>query len=60
MQTPSSRSDPQSMVPPQRLADPPRLKSRDLFRTGNPILIEHGGELYYLRMTRNDKLILTK
>lgn len=38
----------------------PVIRSRDLLRGGNLILIEHGGDRYYLRMTRNNKLILTK
>lgn len=42
------------------VADLPRIRSGDLLRGGNLILIEHGGDRYYLRMTRNNKLILTK
>ena len=42
------------------LGDLPLIRSRDLLRGGNLILIEHGGDRYYLRMTRNNKLILTK
>jgi hemin uptake protein HemP len=38
----------------------PRVRSRDLLRDSNLIMIEHDGDLYYLRMTRNNKLILTK
>ena len=37
-----------------------RLSSRDLFRGGREILILHGGHEYRLRITRADKLILTK
>lgn len=40
--------------------DLPRVQSRDLLKGSNLILIEHGGDRYYLRMTRNNKLILTK
>jgi hemin uptake protein HemP len=36
------------------------IRSRDLLQGGNLILIEHAGDRYYLRMTRNNKLILTK
>mgnify|MGYP004701414323 CR=1 FL=1 len=39
---------------------PPRLDSRELFRNGNEVVIVHKGEEYRLRMTRNEKLILTK
>lgn len=42
------------------VADLPMIRSGDLLRGGNLILIEHGGDRYYLRMTRNNKLILTK
>ncbi|WP_420466052.1 hemin uptake protein HemP [Panacagrimonas sp.] len=38
-----------------------RLRSVDLFRDGhNELLIEHRGECYRLRLTRQDKLILNK
>lgn len=38
----------------------PRLRSEDLFRSGNELIIEHRGEEYRLKLTRNDKLILNK
>jgi hemin uptake protein HemP len=34
--------------------------SSNLFAAGNEILIEHQGEQYRLRLTRNGRLILTK
>ncbi len=37
-----------------------RYDSRDLFRGKQEILIEHAGHAYRLRITRQDKLILTK
>lgn len=37
-----------------------RFDSRALLRGHREILIEHAGETYRLRHTRNDKLILTK
>ena len=40
--------------------EPPLVQSRDLLRGNNLIRIEHAGDHYYLRMTRNNKLILTK
>ena len=46
----------QTATTPQRL----RLKSEELFRHGNEILIDHHGEEYRLRLMRNDKLILNK
>lgn len=38
----------------------PRLKSSELFRESNELIIEHQGQEYRLRLTRNDKLILNK
>lgn len=38
----------------------PRLLSKDLFTSGNEVIIEHEGEEYHLRLTRQGKLILTK
>jgi len=37
-----------------------RLDSQALLRGSREILIHHAGEVYRLRHTRNDKLILTK
>lgn len=39
---------------------PPRLRSEDLFRSSHELIIEHQGQEYRLRLTRNDKLILNK
>lgn len=36
------------------------ISSRDLFRDRREILIDHEGETYRLRLTKNGKLILTK
>jgi hemin uptake protein HemP len=47
-------------------SDPPNsgaqtvISSQELFRYGSELLIEHFGQLYRLRMTRENKLILTK
>jgi hemin uptake protein HemP len=51
-----------SLAPRERAAPAPRrrLKSEDLFRDGQEIIIEHRGEEYRLKLTRNDKLILNK
>ena len=38
----------------------PRYQSQALFGGRREILIEHGGHAYRLRITRQDKLILTK
>lgn len=48
------------LVPRSPSTELPVIRSRDLLRGVNLILIEHGGDRYYLRMTRNNKLILTK
>lgn len=37
-----------------------RLQSQDLFAHTRVIVIEHQGDEYYLRLTSNGKLILTK
>jgi hemin uptake protein HemP len=38
----------------------PRLYSKTLFASVNEVIIEHSGEEYRLRLTRQGKLILTK
>jgi hemin uptake protein HemP len=38
----------------------PKLKSHTLFSGTRLIAIEHAGQVYYLRITRQGKLILTK
>lgn len=38
----------------------PRLRSDELLRGYRRLIIEHGGEDYCLRLTRNERLILTK
>lgn len=42
---------------PQRTA---RTTSGVLLGRGRELVIEHAGQEYHLRLTRNDKLILTK
>jgi hemin uptake protein HemP len=37
-----------------------RFHSAELFGTAREVVIEHGGEEYRLRLTRQGKLILTK
>jgi hemin uptake protein HemP len=41
-------------------SDLPRIDSNALLRGNNLLLIDHAGDRYILRMTRNNKLILTK
>ena len=43
-----------------RPAGPQRVGSAQLLAGGNELVIEHAGQEYRLRLTRNDKLILTK
>lgn len=38
----------------------PRIDSRRLLAGGRELVIDHDGQQYRLRLTRNDKLILTK
>lgn len=51
-----------SLVRPSVSSRPqlPRLRSEDLFRASHELIIEHQGQEYRLRLTRNDKLILNK
>ena len=37
-----------------------QVSSRELFGSERVLRIEHNGEIYTLRLTRNDRLILTK
>ncbi|MQY50278.1 hemin uptake protein HemP [Rhodocyclus tenuis] len=46
-----------SNTPGQR---PERIDSRTLLRDGRELIIAHQGEEYRLRLTRQEKLILTK
>jgi hemin uptake protein HemP len=39
---------------------PETLDTRDLFGAARELMIHHEGALYRLRITRNQKLILTK
>ena len=39
---------------------PLRLKSREIFKQQNDVVIEHEGEEYHLKLTRQNKLILMK
>jgi len=49
-----------SLMPSAAREPSPRLRSDELFRNRNELIIEHRGEEYRLRLTRNDKLILNK
>ena len=36
------------------------LNSKALFKDGHTVMLKHNNETYYLRLTKNDKVILTK
>lgn len=46
--------------PPPTILAPLALDSASLLRGARELVIRHGEDLYRLRHTRNDKLILTK
>jgi hemin uptake protein HemP len=43
-----------------RAPSEPRIDSHRLLAGGRELVIDHSGQVYRLRLTRNDKLILTK
>jgi hemin uptake protein HemP len=54
---------PKSPPPPPPVANPesrPRLDSRDILGGNSAVEIDHAGQRYLLRVTRENKLILTK
>lgn len=51
---------PNRSASPQAVVAHPSIESNLLLRGTREVLIRHGGEVYRLRHTRNDKLILTK
>ncbi len=53
-------SDSQADTPRPPTDERPTLHSEDLFRGTREIVIVHKREQYRLRVTRGDKLILTK
>ncbi|GAB2614665.1 hemin uptake protein HemP [Novilysobacter erysipheiresistens] len=62
-QLPPNRLQQNLSRPVLRLAQPVgpgAFDSNALLRGTREVLIQHGGETYRLRHTRNDKLILTK
>lgn len=55
--TPPSPARPAATPP---LAQRPRVASEVLMQGAAALEIDHGGQLYLLRVTRENKLILTK
>ncbi|MCE5234255.1 MAG: hemin uptake protein HemP [Mizugakiibacter sp.] len=49
-----------SSAPSRQSTTAPRIESRHLLHGARELVIEHLGGEYRLRLTRNDKLILTK
>jgi hemin uptake protein HemP len=49
-----------SLDHPARRTPVPRIGSEKLLLGAHELVIEHAGQEYHLRLTRNDKLILTK
>ncbi len=58
-QPPTSKISPNPGETPSE-GSPREFDSADLLRGEKEILIRHAGEVYRLRLTRNDKLILQK
>lgn len=58
--SPSNKSDRAASQPSYTGNDPARLPSAELLRGNRRLIIEHQGEEYCLRVTRNERLILTK
>ena len=53
----AARAEP---APKSGSSDLQRIDSRRLLAGGRELVIDHAGQEYRLRLTRNDKLILTK
>ena len=51
---------PEPMRPPAAPLNAQRVDSHRLLSGGRELVIDHAGQEYRLRLTRNDKLILTK
>lgn len=51
---------PPAAPPAESTTDRPRIESQQLLRGAQTIEIEHAGQRYLLRVTRENKLILTK
>lgn len=56
----SSHASPAPGATPRQAGEAPRLDTATLFAAGREVVIAHGEELYRLRLTRQNRLILTK
>lgn len=52
--------NPASPQPAAMLSNVPVYETNALFGTARTVILRHGGELYRLTITRQNKLILTK
>lgn len=62
---PQADPHPEARLQPATVGQPPRravreVASRDLLGDADELLIRHNDSVYRLRLTRQDKLILTK
>lgn len=57
---PSQPLPPAQSQPGQRPDNRPRIPSHNLLQGATSVEIEHAGQCYLLRVTRENKLILTK
>lgn len=57
---PEHATAPAATAPTAKTPGPGRIDSQELLRNGRELIIAHQGEEYRLRLTRQDKLILTK
>ena len=55
-----NRPDTLTTAPPPPTADRPRIDSTTLLQGATTLEIDHAGQRYLLRVTRENKLILTK
>jgi hemin uptake protein HemP len=60
--TPSAKTDAVKSddVPPKAVPAIRVVRSEELFAGERAVVIQHGGEMYRLLVTRNDRLILQK
>jgi len=60
VQTPAAESIRPVFEPDQQMPAQASIAAQQLFQGSQEILINHNGDIYRLRITKNDKLILTK
>lgn len=53
-------TSPERSSPPEKTENRPRIDSEKILGGATTIEIEHAGQCYLLRVTRENKLILTK